>query len=119
MCKELPPEAFIGSEEDFLMIDTLKQVYVKLNELELDECKVISPDWLVCKQTFPVKSTHVHQECEVRLLEPTTGIPLDSKKKIISLDNVTWLPLTHNKWIFATSHRERVTILCKFLNPVT
>jgi hypothetical protein len=40
------------------MIDTVKQVYVKLNELELDECKVISPDWRICKQTFPLKSTH-------------------------------------------------------------
>ncbi|PNF43974.1 hypothetical protein B7P43_G00917 [Cryptotermes secundus] len=108
---------FIESEKDFLMIDTLKQVYVKLNELELDECKVISPDWRVCKQTFPVKSTHVHQECEVRLLEPTTRIPLDCKRKIISLDDVTWLPLTHNKWIFATSHKERVTILCNDLEP--
>jgi hypothetical protein len=77
------------------MIDILKQVYVKLNELELDECKVISPDWRVCKQIFPLKSTHLHQECEARLLEPTTVIPLDCNKKVVSLNDVTWLPLTY------------------------
>jgi hypothetical protein len=40
---------FIESEKGFLMTDTLKQVCVKLNELELDKRKVISPDWRVCK----------------------------------------------------------------------
>jgi hypothetical protein len=64
---------FIESERDFLILDALKQMYAKLNEEELRECKVISPDWRVCKQTFPLKSTHLHQECEVRLLEPTTA----------------------------------------------
>jgi hypothetical protein len=93
---------YIESEKEFLMIETLKQVYVKLNELELDECKVMSPDWRVCKQTFPLKSTYLYQECEARLLEPTTANPLDCNKNIISLNDVSWLPLTHNKWIFAT-----------------
>jgi hypothetical protein len=75
--------AFIESERDFLMIDILKQVYVKLHELELDECKFVSPDWSVYKQIFPLKSTHLHQECEAGLLEPTTAIPSDCNKKII------------------------------------
>jgi hypothetical protein len=97
---------FIESEKDFLMLDTLKQVYVKLDELDLDNCTVISPDWRVCRQIFSLKSTHLHQECEARLLEPTTAIPLDCNKKIISPNDVTWLPLTHNKRIFASSHKE-------------
>jgi hypothetical protein len=67
---------FIESERKFLVVDTLKQVYAKLNEVALDECNVISPDWRVCKQTFPLKSTLLQQECEVRLLESTTAIPL-------------------------------------------
>jgi hypothetical protein len=48
---------YIESERDVLMIDTLKQLNVKLNGLELDECKVISPDRRVCKKTFPLKYT--------------------------------------------------------------
>jgi hypothetical protein len=45
---------FIENEKDFLMRDTLKQIYVKPDELELDKCKVISPDWHVCvsRQSF-------------------------------------------------------------------
>jgi hypothetical protein len=97
------------------MTDTLKQVYVKLDELELDKCKVILPDWRVCRHKFPLKSTHSRQECEVRLLEPTIAFPLDCNKKIISLNDVTWLPLTHNKWIFVSSHKEWVTIVCNNL----
>jgi hypothetical protein len=38
-----------------------------------------------------------------------------SNKKIISLNNVTWVPLAHNKWSFATSHKERLTIMCNNL----
>jgi hypothetical protein len=108
---------FIEGEKDYFMIDTLKQVYAKLSELDLDKCKVISPDWRICKQTFPMKSTHLHQECEVRLLDPITSIPLDCNKKIISLNDITWLPLTHNRWIFASPHKERVTIMCNNLEP--
>jgi hypothetical protein len=48
------------------VVDTLKQVYVKLNELELDECKVISLDKRVCKQKFSLTFTHLHQECEAK-----------------------------------------------------
>jgi hypothetical protein len=42
------------------MLDALEQMYAKLNEEELDECKVISPDWRVYKQTFALKSIHLH-----------------------------------------------------------
>jgi hypothetical protein len=61
----------IESERDFLMIDTMKQMNVKLNELELDECKIISPDWRVCKQTFPLKSTLLNLVFLFRILGPT------------------------------------------------
>jgi hypothetical protein len=74
---------------------TMKQIYVKLNELELDKCKIISLDWRVCKQAFPLKSTHLHQECEARLLEPTTAIPLDCNNKVVSLNP---LQTGHPNW---------------------
>jgi hypothetical protein len=40
-----------------------------------------------------------------------------SDKKIIFLNDVTRLLLTHNKWIFATSHKERMTIICNDVEP--
>jgi hypothetical protein len=40
-----------------------------------------------------------------------------SYKVLVSLNDETWLPFTHNKWIFATAHKERVTIMCNDLKP--
>jgi hypothetical protein len=88
---------YIESERGFLMIDTMKQMYVNLNEQELDECKIISPARRVCTQAFPLKSAHLQQECKDRWLEPTTAIPLDCNKKIVPLNDAIWLPLTQNE----------------------
>jgi hypothetical protein len=71
----------------------------------------------MCEQIFPLKSTHLHQECEAKLLEPTITIPPDCNKKIITLNEVVCLPLSHNKWIFASPKREKVTIICNSLDP--
>jgi hypothetical protein len=86
---------FIESNKDYLIVDSMKQVYVKLNDLELDKCKGILPDWHVCKQTFPLKSLHSHQECKAKLLEPTTAIPLDCHKKIIFFNDNLVAPHPH------------------------
>jgi hypothetical protein len=101
---------FTGSEEDYLLMDTLKQMYVKLSELELRKCKIISPEWRTYKQVFPLKSTHLHRECEAKLLEPTITIPPDCNRKIIALNEVLGLHLHHNKWIFASPQNERVRL---------
>jgi hypothetical protein len=108
---------FISSEENYLLMDTLKQIYAKLSDLQVGKCKTISPELRMCKQVFPLKSKHLHQECEAKLLEPTITIPPDCNKKIITLNEVVWWPLSHNKWIFASPEREKVTIMCNSLNP--
>jgi hypothetical protein len=71
----------------------------------------------MCKQVFPSKSTHLHQEYEGKFLEPTITIPPDCNKKIITLNEVVWLPLSHNKYIFASPEREKVAIMCNSLDP--
>jgi hypothetical protein len=55
---------FISSEEDYFFMDNLKQMYAKLSDLQVSKCKTISPHFRMCKQVFPLKSTHLHQECE-------------------------------------------------------
>jgi hypothetical protein len=108
---------FISSEEDYLLLDTSKQIYAKLSDLQASKCKTISPELRMCKQAFPLKSTNLYQECEAKLLEPTITIPPDCNKKIITLNEVVWLPLSRNKWIFASPKKEKVTILCNSLDP--
>jgi hypothetical protein len=66
-------------------MDTSRQMYSKLNNIELSELEIISPDRPVFSKTFPLKSTHLHQENEAKLLEPTTAIPPDSNRKIVTL----------------------------------
>jgi hypothetical protein len=88
----------IRSEEDCLLMDTLIQMYSKLNNIELSELEIISPDWRVFYKTFPLKSTHLHQENEAKLLEPTTAFPPDSNRKINTLIKVVGLPVSYNKW---------------------
>jgi hypothetical protein len=44
-------------------------VYVKFSEQALSKCNIISPEWRMCKQVLPLKSTHSHQECEAKVLE--------------------------------------------------
>lgn len=92
-------------------------MYVKLSELELSKCKIISPEWRMCQEVFPLKSTHSHQECEAKLLEPTITIPPDCNRKIITLNEILWPSLSHNKWIFASHQKKRVTIMCNNLDP--
>jgi hypothetical protein len=77
---------FIRSEGDYLLMDILKQMCVKLSDPEASKCKTISPEWLMCKQVFPLKSTHLHQACEAKLLEPIITIPPECNKEIITLN---------------------------------
>jgi hypothetical protein len=107
---------FISSEEDYLLMDTLKQMYAKLSDLQVSKCKTISPELRMCKQALPLKSTHLHQECEAKLLEPIITIPPDCNKKIITLNEAVWLPLSRNKWTFDSPIKEKVTVMCNSLN---
>jgi len=69
-------------------MDRLIQMYNKLNNLELSALEIISPDWRVFNKIFPLKSTHLHQENEARLLEPTTAVPMNSNRKRVTLNKV-------------------------------
>jgi hypothetical protein len=40
---------FVSSEEDYLLMDTLKQMCVKLSDLQVSKCKIISPEGCMCK----------------------------------------------------------------------
>jgi hypothetical protein len=93
---------FIGSDNDCLLMDTLKKTYVQLGELDLSMCKIISPDWRMRKQIFPLKSTHFDQECEARLMETIITIPADCNRQIVSLNEVVWLLFSNNVWILVS-----------------
>jgi hypothetical protein len=54
--KLIPFPTKVGySEEDYLLMDTLKQRYAKISDLQVSKCKTISPELRMCKQVFPLK----------------------------------------------------------------
>jgi hypothetical protein len=47
---------FISSEENYLLMDTLKQTYAKLSDLQVSKCNTISPELGMRKQVFPLEN---------------------------------------------------------------
>jgi len=60
---------FIVPEREYLLMDVAKKYYTKLKVSELKDCKLISYHHRICKQTSPVQITHLHEECEVEMLQ--------------------------------------------------
>lgn len=60
---------FIVPEREYLLMDVAKRYYTKLKVSELKDCKLISYHHRICKQTGPVQITHLHEECEVEMLQ--------------------------------------------------
>ena len=60
---------FIIPEHEYLLMDVAKQFYTRLKINEIKECKLIISNYRVCKQNDPVQITHLHEECEVEMLQ--------------------------------------------------
>jgi hypothetical protein len=60
---------FILPERECLLIDTAKRYYARLIVNEIKECKLITSHYRVCKQNNPVQLTHLHEVCEVEMLQ--------------------------------------------------
>ena len=109
---------FIQPEKNYLFMDVAKRYYCKLDENDIGKCKVINDFWMVCKQGYPIKSTHVHEECEAKMLQPVRKIPADCSKRIVALNHSIWTQLDGNEWLFVAPNPETITILCQEQDPV-
>ena len=56
-------------------MDTAKRYFTGLRVDEIHECKVINKVLKVCKQTQPVRLTHLDEVCEAQMVEPIRSIP--------------------------------------------
>jgi hypothetical protein len=59
---------FIIPEWEYLLMDVAKLYYARLKVNEIKECKIINSHYRVCKQNNPVQITHLHEECEFKML---------------------------------------------------
>lgn len=108
---------FILPDKEYLLIDTVKQYYVKIDKSELDKCKVLTSQWRVCKQNYPIMSSHLHEECEVKMLQHVKEVPLDCSQRIAKLTRTLWTQINNNEWLFVSPNPETLTVSCQGQQP--
>ena len=72
----------------------------------------------VCKHGQPLLSSHLHENCMVKLLQPWGNVPTICEKRIVDISNSIWTQLTNNEWIYFVPSSESITILCVVKPPV-
>ena len=109
---------FIQPEKPYIFMDIAKRFYSKLTESDLSKCKKINMYWRVCKQMYPILSTHLHEECEAKMLQPIRKIPSDCSVRVAILNQTLWTQLDNNEWLYVSARPESITILCEKQDPV-
>jgi hypothetical protein len=73
---------------------------------------MIDTNVYVCKQEQPLLSSHLHDNCIVKMLQPRRTVPLICEKCVVELSNSVWTQLENNEWIYFVPNSESITILC-------
>ena len=108
---------FIIPEREYLLMDVAKQYYARLKVDEIKECKSISSYHRVCKQNSPVQLTHLHEECEVEMLQSIRSIPPSCSQRIAEINQTLWTQLEDNEWLYVAPRPDVLTILCPKQEP--
>ena len=108
---------FILPEHEYLLMDTAKRYYAKLRVSEITQCKSVTLSHRVCKQNGPVQLTHLHDECEVEMLQSPRSIPGSCSQRIMEINQTIWTQLDGNEWIFVAPCPDVLTILCLKQEP--
>jgi hypothetical protein len=107
----------IQPEKEFIVYDITKGFYAKLAQTDIQQCKRVQVKELICKQDFPLFSSHSSTDCEVLMLKPIRLIPQSCTQKNIDLKETLWISLTENKWIYVAPVPESLTVLCTGQKP--
>jgi len=85
----------------------------------MDSCKILNAMLYVCKQNQPLLSSHLHENCTVKLLQPRGSSPPPScDKRVVESSNSVWSQLENNEWIYFVPKSESITIVCMDKPPV-
>jgi hypothetical protein len=109
---------YVDTGNQFLWIDQGRQFYFTTDKGWLDECRVLDSRSYVCKQNQPLLSSHLHDNCEVKLLQPRSNIPHSFDKRIVEIYNSVWTQLDNNEWIYFVPSSESITVLCTDKAPI-
>lgn len=108
---------FILPEREYLLMDVAKQYYARLKVDEIKECKLINFYHRVCKQNNPVQITHLHEECEVEMLQSVRTIPSSCSQRVVEINQTIWTQLHGNEWLYVASRPDVLTVLCSKHEP--
>jgi hypothetical protein len=109
---------YIDTGKSFLWIDQARQYYFLSDKEELEECKMMNIMLYVCKQNQPLLSSHLHENCLVKMLQLRGNVPTICEKRVVELSNSVWTQLENNEWIYFVPASESITILCAEKPPI-
>ena len=109
---------YIDTGKSFLWVDQARQYYFLTDKEWMNSCKILTSMKYVCKQDQPLLSSHLHENCMVKLLQLGGSVPASCDKRIVELSNSVWTQLTNNEWIYFIPTSESITILCTDKPPV-
>jgi hypothetical protein len=71
----------------------------------------------VCKQNNAVQVTHLHEECDVKMLQLIRTIPPSCSQRIAEINQTIWTQLEDNQWLYVAPRRDVLTIPCSKQEP--
>jgi hypothetical protein len=98
-------------------MDVAKQYYVRFRVDEIKKCKLIDSYHRVCTQNHPVQVTHLHEECEVEMLQSVRAIPTSCSQRVVEITQTVWTQLDDNEWLYVAPRPEVLTVLCSKHEP--
>ena len=109
---------YISTGKSFLWIDQARQYYFLTDKEGMGNCKVLNTMLHVCKQNHPLLSSHLHENCLVKMLQPRGSVPTMCEKRVVELSDSVWTQLENNEWIYFVPTSETITILCSGKPPM-
>jgi hypothetical protein len=109
---------YIETGKSFLWIDQARQFYFMTDKDWIDACRVLDSRSYVCKQNQPLLSSHLHENCMVKLLQPRRNIPHSCDKTVVENSSSVWTQLENNEWMYFVPTSESITILCRDRSPI-
>ena len=107
----------IQPEKELIVHDNVKGFYAKLEQTDIRQCKRTHVKELICKQDFPLFSTHASTDCEVLMLQPIRLVPQSCTQRTVDVKETFWISVRENAWIYVAPVPERITVLCVGQKP--
>jgi len=109
---------YIRTEKPVLCIDTIRQCYYFSTDQELQVCKETTKQKYVCRQTKPLLSSLMQEECAVRLLKKQKALPSSCEVHYVLLTHNVWTQINDNEWIYYVPSKDSITVLCAGQDPI-